>query len=155
MEKEVLNYPIAYAPMPIVNNSDKTIGYIPNLCYVVGFKRKYKSDGSYNSQYDVVFIVKIIDVEAEKVEMIIPKYDNDYECCSNFETVSEISLDYSNMEKMCRRQSLVMYRTKHFNIDDSMKYFDCLEDCKNMLNELHSKSSTYKTLCLNVGNAKL
>ncbi len=158
---EVVNYPIAYAPMSIDYPDEYGnmihIGYIPNMCYVVELKRIYNSDGTYKNRYQVVFVDKIIDFENKKIENNIPKYEIRYydKCYVNADYVDDIAFDYSNMEKICRRQSLLMYRTKHFNLGYSMKCFDYLEDCKNMLNELHSKNSAYKTLCLNIGNAKL
>lgn len=88
---EGLNYPLAYAPISIdytdENGNMIHIGYIPNLCYVVGSKRNYNSDGTCKSKYEVVFVDKIVDFENKIIETSIPKYEERHfgKYCCNFE----------------------------------------------------------------------
>ena len=65
--KKELKYPIKYAVMPIVervgwtiglNELERDYGVVANIaskCYVVGVQKKYLSDGTIKTEYEVVF----------------------------------------------------------------------------------------------------
>ena len=149
---EELNYPIAYAPMSIeYPDEDEVkihIGYIPNMCYVVGLKRIYNSDGTFKSRYQVVFVDKIVDLENKKIETDIPKYEVRYydKCYVNADYVDDIAFDYYDIKNICKGKNQNLYETKNFTIEEKLEYAKKLNEYEELLLETHSNSYDYKIL---------
>lgn len=158
-----LNYPIAYAPMSIRYPDEEGymihIGYIPNLCYIVGLEREYYSDGTYKSRYKIVFVDKIIDFENKKIESIIPNYEGkDFrKYCCNFEYMDDITFDYKEAVKICETKNTYLYSARPFTFEEKMKYLNKLDEHKNLLIEKHNNNYDYKKLYYKMknGDAKI
>lgn len=95
-----IKYPIKYAIMPIIEQTGRypdlhELGYeysivanIVSKCYVVGERKEYLKDGTFNIKYEVVFQYDKSNYN-DDYEPIIPKY-NIYSQCINSMFVNQL-----------------------------------------------------------------
>lgn len=94
VEREKLNYPIKYAIMPVeeqtgwatgLNELVRDYSVVANIvmkCYVIGKNINFKKDGSYQNQYEVVFLYGP-ERYSRSFEPTVPSFSIYYQCTNS------------------------------------------------------------------------
>lgn len=99
LSKDELKYPIKYATMPIINQSDwihellkqnEIVTYIVSKCYVVSETKKYSANGNITQTYEVVFPYSNNYSKIWNHDKIIPIFTDNFEKCTNSILVGQL-----------------------------------------------------------------
>lgn len=118
-----VNYPLKYAVMQIEGQTGWSIGLhqlereyntIVNIackCYVISEKKQYSNDGSFNIEYEVVFLYEESEFRDEEFELATPRF-NIYSQCINSTLVNQLFDTFEEAQSLAKEYNNELLKRK-------------------------------------------